>query len=1214
MPEEKTDSKPLDWGKIHDFVVEKGNAFLETFDKADVDWFLRDSNVAGPGLTSMKESELVSSAVSAKDPSTKPITTPSPALLPVSNTNENSAAKTKPTVLEVLDEQIHSEKYHDFARRSLTRRRSSVSSMVSVNSASSNGSGGGFFSKLKNKLHRSDSVSQSSAPKLGSPVAESPLLFKDDYKMGPAHKDHVTEPGPKSGPAPKASQVEPERKQYLSELQYLDPRLEDYIRFYRRQSLGLRRPSLKSENSTMFPNGCLVNHEQLSSGTQPQGKISSLFRHMSIGSGPMESLGHKNSLDSRSTMLLEGSGEIKLPKPLKRVCFHSLTFLMDPPQQIPSRNPRKGNVEVLPSGAVRIRPLTEAEKIAIEKSQRGLGGGLVVGGTGALGLVKKEELEEIHEKLPEEEKPDSEQKLPDDEEDTAIDKHAESLGIEKPMYHHVAKPGYTVPVKKMALDLMYTRCCHLREILPIPAIAKQIPKGSMAPLPILQLRNPNPTMIEIQTFADFIRIAPIICISLDGVNLSYEQFKELLSAMSAKKQLEKLSLRNTPISCEGWSLLCLFLSRNTVLNRLDITQCPPLSVNVLKRKKKKQEEQAIERMTCNKENRSDMDWAQFTATLIARGGIEELILTGCCITDFVTFENLISKAVCLKTYKLGLAYNQLTPQQLKVVLDHWALTDFSRGLDLGYNDFLSLAHMNVFLEVSKSPKFLLILPHMKLAFLSLNATNIRFSQIFRDTFENLCMKLTNLKYLDLSNNPKLFGRSHNKTPSSSGSVNSSLASPNSKQSGSTGSTSDDSLTKISQEQVVSYFCSKLPLIPKLMRLHLENNHLSSSSLTVLFETLPFCTSLAYISVLGNTLDIASATALIQGLKNSRTLITVDGDFSQLPEVLKEKIGLYTMRNMENFFQLSVQNNGLDDSCLEHKPHELTLTEELNNILLRKAEEKLSIKSPEVVHFIERAQRDRKKLKSTINDLFHLQWKNELGIEGKEALIRLLFIDSSLERGLKLIDPDLVAKEESFTSSDILNINLAEDERNELKLSALSKVQDASAVHENSFKPVESGSLPVSRTQSLTNLNNLNREEGSVLKLLQMDDKDESVFNNLSVYSGEEIRKKLNDINLSELDNIVDYLSKARKKGISFKDLFSSTDESGETHKDMLDEIRQKIHILRELHLGKKDDVADAAVDSDLEKDSDDPEAGGEQTAIEEAYDKMLSRFTSSLEP
>ena len=91
----------------------------------------------------------------------------------------------------------------------------------------------------------------------------------------------------------------------------------------------------------------------------------------------------------------------------------------------------------------------------------------------------------------------------------------------------------------MALDTMYARCCHLREILPIPAILKQIPKGSMAPIPVLQLRNPTPTMIEIQSFADFANCAGNLCF-VGRVNFSVEQFKILLSAMSAKSSWRNL--------------------------------------------------------------------------------------------------------------------------------------------------------------------------------------------------------------------------------------------------------------------------------------------------------------------------------------------------------------------------------------------------------------------------------------------------------------------------------------------------------------------------------------------------------------------------------------------------------------------------------------------------------------------------------------------------
>ena len=74
---------------------------------------------------------------------------------------------------------------------------------------------------------------------------------------------------------------------------------------------------------------------------------------------------------------------------MKRVAFHSSTFLIDPPQQIPSRTQEKV-MEVLPNGTVNIRPLTDEERLEIEKSQKGLGGGIVVGGTGALGYIKKD--------------------------------------------------------------------------------------------------------------------------------------------------------------------------------------------------------------------------------------------------------------------------------------------------------------------------------------------------------------------------------------------------------------------------------------------------------------------------------------------------------------------------------------------------------------------------------------------------------------------------------------------------------------------------------------------------------------------------------------------------------------------------------------------------------------------------------------------------------
>lgn len=1258
MPEDKC--RPLNWDKIHNFVVEKSNAYLEGIGKGDVDWFLTDSKVkVEPKANAAAEEKTEDSEkpeLKKETLSNLLVTPPSPHFQ-VSNSNSNSTNKTKPTVLPVTEEPAQSDSYLNYAQSykqnsPVARRRSSVSSVASSTSAgsisSASGSGGGFFSKLKNKLHRTDSQPSSPviAPQVPIPERTLSYLRKSSVSTSIGDQSYLSDSkppftGPGSSPSPfKAgyqmnggTHTPVDSKQAngsqngLSEPLSGDPRLDEYVRFYKlvNHSKGLGGTAAPKTHTTMYPNSCISNYEP-SPTRAPElapaaGKIGSLFRRMSVISNtpsqdnmsPQPKTLMDSSLSLQSTAPTEVIPQFKNIKKLRRVAFHSLTFLIDPPQQIPSRTPRQGNVEVLPSGVVRINPLTEADKAAIEKLQKGLGGGLVVGGTGALGLSKDHGDEQD-----DEEELNSDQDSGKDsngEKDTEIDKHAKLLAIDKPMMHSVARPGYTVPVKKMALDLMYTRCCHLREILPIPAIAKQIPKGSMAPLPILQLRNPTPTMIEIQTFADFIRIAPIICISLDGVLLSYDQLKILLSAMCAKKQLEKLSLRNTPIDAKGWSLLCWFLSRNTVLNKLDITQCPPLSVNVLKKKKKKPEkkgeDETIVRMTCNKENRSDMDWALFTATIIARGGIEELILTGCCITDLSIFDLLMSRAVTMKTYKLGLAYNQLTPQQLRIVLESWVLSTLSRGLDLGYNDFLAPSYLNLFLELSKTDKFKEMIPKSRLGFLSLNATNLHFNELFKEFQEKFLISLPNLKYLDISNNPKLFGvysgAATSKLDADDKSGTSSALS-------SSGTSTENGGNVFTQEAITSYFCSKLPLFKSLIRLHLENNSLSPLSLKNLFETVPFCKNLAFLSVLGNTIDIEAASALILGLENSKSLMTVDGDFNQLPEVIKERIGLYTMRNMEALFKQNIKasdDSGTATTTLEANSiatQEESIAEKLSQLLLKKDDEKFDLTSPEVLSFVKRVQSDRLKLKTAIDDLFHLQWKNELSIEGKEALIRLLFIDSSLERGLRLIDSSLADGEDGITSSDILHMNLAEDEKSKMKSSVVSKVQDVNADHAALLAPVASGSLPLSRSQSLTNLNNLNKEEGSVLKLLNIERSGTGVFDLFIPYSGEEIRRKLLDVNLNDLNSVIAYLNKAKDKGFSLRELFNQS--KGETSTEdhtMLDEIRKKLDVLIDtIPHNEKLEERESVADFGVEDSSDNTKAPEED--ILRTYDKLLDKF------
>ena len=149
---------------------------------------------------------------------------------------------------------------------------------------------------------------------------------------------------------------------------------------------------------------------------------------------------------------------------MKRVAFHSSTFLIDPPQQIPSRTPRKGNVEVLPNGTVNIRPLTDEERLEIEKSQKGLGGGIVVGGTGALGYIKKDsdppKPGENNLNAQDDDNNDDGSNQSSEslqlESEPSVDKHAKSFTIDTPMARHQAV-NYSVPIKKWLL----IQCMHV---------------------------------------------------------------------------------------------------------------------------------------------------------------------------------------------------------------------------------------------------------------------------------------------------------------------------------------------------------------------------------------------------------------------------------------------------------------------------------------------------------------------------------------------------------------------------------------------------------------------------------------------------------------------------------------------------------------------------------------------------------------------------------
>ncbi|CAI4548287.1 CLN_G0029580.mRNA.1.CDS.1 [Saccharomyces cerevisiae] len=721
------------------------------------------------------------------------------------------------------------------------------------------------------------------------------------------------------------------------------------------------------------------------------------------------------SLWSSSSMEFDPSKITTVPgleniRPLKHVSFATNTYSNDPPQQICSKNPRKGEVEVKPNGSVVIHRLTPQERKKIMESTSL---GVVVGGTGQLKLLNPEE-DDANAKSKEEMAPQKQNEVEahdeednnsqrrnivmaaaeaaaearakeapnelkrivtNNEEEVTVSKTASHLTIDKPM---ISRRGASTsslasmvssdtngtnaddegeilppPSLKIPHDIVYTRCCHLREILPIPATLKQLKKGSTDPIPILQLRNPRPSMVEIWSFSDFLSIAPVLCLSLDGVQLTVQMLRIILSSLVYKQHFQKLSLRNTPLDEEGWKVLCYFVSKAKSLHSIDLTMVPSIKTNVQKPSKSSLKSKIL-RMQCNLENRSDMNWDLLTASIALMGGLEEIVISGAKMNS-AQFKNFILVA-CIATERLGLAYNGLSKSQCDD-LAKWMVQSKVTGLDVGFNDLngkLSSFTDAVLGKIQKANE------KNVFKFLSLNGTNLRVNE--HDTFENnevlklisvLCYS-ENLKFLDISNNPAIF------------------------------------------PHCVPTLIDFLPVFVNLVRLHIDYNNLSSTSVVMLAEVLPMCSRLNYFSMLGTELDLASSKALAEAVRKSSSLMTLDVDYVYMPENIKEKISLYALRNIQG--ELKRVNS--DDKDIKDSQFS-SLQDQLSLLLTEKADNSEHYNKM-VENFMAKIALARIKISKVVHDLFDLKLNGQLNLEGKEALIRLCFIEASLERGCDLL--------------------------------------------------------------------------------------------------------------------------------------------------------------------------------------------------------------------
>lgn len=425
---------------------------------------------------------------------------------------------------------------------------------------------------------------------------------------------------------------------------------------------------------------------------------------------------------------------------LKRVAFAVDKLQNDPQQQIPLRRPRRGSVLIpedlmaplprlsqgISNADVKALPETRYTEREIEIALAAQKRALIESGKHAMEahLSAKKLAAQINSV-----------KLKNgslDEEDVNVD--AGKIEIDKPLHAHenhfleIEEPEACEDAENASLEAVYTRCCHLREILPIPATLKQL-KDKSRPLQVLKLLNPRPTLIDVLSFADFIAITQINTIIFDNVTMTTEMLKHLLGALVLNEGVEKLLLRNVAIDDLGWLYLCEFLVRNPNIKKLDISQ------------------QRVKLETKQTSVRAAMNWDLFVKTLVHRNGIEELVMGGCNLPD-ETFEYLIEKALTIRTNRFGVAATSLSLRKCEVIADWISRPDTTCvGVDVAYND-LSGGKLKPFIKAFQNHT-------VKLIFFSLNLTSLTDINEVGELLQGLS-RVQTLKFLDLSSLPELF--------------------------------------------------------------------------------------------------------------------------------------------------------------------------------------------------------------------------------------------------------------------------------------------------------------------------------------------------------------------------------------------------------------------------------------------------------------------------
>lgn len=523
-----------------------------------------------------------------------------------------------------------------------------------------------------------------------------------------------------------------------------------------------------------------------------------------------------------------------------------------------------------------------------------------------------------------------------------------NIEIDKPLHYHEKyfdDDTMELDISNLTLEQIYTRCCHLREILPIPATLKQL-KNKTKPLSVLKLLNPKPTLIDILSFSDFIAIVPINTVIFDNVTMTTEMLKHILASLTYNKSLEKLSLRNVPIDELGWKFLCKFLFRNHSIRKLDISQ------------------QRIKSDTKVAFIRSSMNWRLFIKCLIVRGGIDELVINGCKLPDDI-FKDLVEKALPLSTFRLGIASCELNAFKVETVCNWMKHPDSNCvGVDVAFND-LSQGLLKYFIDCFNSG-------NVKLIFFSLYQTNLSDATEAAQLLESLT-KVKTLRFLDLSSLPDLF-------PGIISKLNIYLPKfENLKR-------IHFDLNNLTSPSVIA-ISEILPKVKGLLHVSfLGNRNLNSSVAASIYAAIKKSTSIYTLDLDYDLInDKVNQKIAFYLMRNMDNVINFNSKNNESHDPNTENPEEEELMFDGSLLMETAEKLMIESESTPNKKEDIKLQKIISNAL------------------IERTRELRDGIHRTIDTLFDKRNAGTLSLEGKERLLRFCLLDASLEKLVHLFE-------------------------------------------------------------------------------------------------------------------------------------------------------------------------------------------------------------------